>query len=558
MKKIVSLLLTLIMCLSMTAAFADVPQAPQKNYPQNFWDVPKDYWAFPYIAELTDRGAINGNEDGSFRPDNTVTRAEWAKIMVLAAGLNPSDNNVYYKDMADHWANIYVNTAKDYLAAYTDGTFKPDQAAVREDVTVSMVKLKGYDVTNVDYSYLSQFTDPDSVSSDLKKYIAAAVEKGLINGFEDNTFRGQATLTRAEAATILWRAFQYGNDNKVASPSQTQNIPPTSSNNTLSPTAIPSKPDTASKPKNTPKPATNQSQPDPNPTAKPTAEPTPEPTAEPTKKPYIIDTVINADVKNSDNYTQDRNGNIYYAESGKIYFVDTASRSKEEIFDTSNLIIDNDEMTLSDFEINSICYDDYENRVLIYGKYKNINAANKSDSYYLYEIKDGTANLITDDMGISRSIVGVLSNGDYVFKDYIVDHDTLRANQFGGWIDYGFYESGNNIYFIDNTHYYISHYTTGWFTEYNYVEDKVLWNTCQIASGIINDKITIIDDLEVIKTLNFSGKELNKITSKDYEVSDIKTVDFSRLSFKLIITSNDDIIFYDTSAKAFRIISKNN
>ena len=548
MKKIVSLLLTLTMCLSMTAAFADVPQAPQKNYPQNFWDVPKDYWAFPYIAELTDRGAINGNEDGSFRPDNTVTRAEWAKIMVLAAGLNPSDNNVYYKDMADHWANIYVNTAKDYLAAYTDGTFKPDQAAVREDVTVSMVKLKGYNITNVDYSYLSQFTDPDSVSSDLKKYIAVAVEKGLINGFEDNTFRGQATLTRAEAATILWRAFQYGNDNKVADavPSQTQNIPPASSDNTLSPTAIPSKPDTASKPKNTPKPEVDQLQSE--------AMSTPEPA----KKLYMIDTVVDADVKDTFNYTQDRNGNIYYVEGGKIYYVNTASRSKEEIFDTSNLIIDNDEMTLSDFEINSICYDDYENRVLIYGKYKNINAIDKSDNYYLYEIKDGTANYIihSNSSSYSNPIVGVLSNGDYIFQNFILDHSTLEISELDSrGINYGFHESGNSIYFIDSPGLYNITY---WFKEYDFIKNTVPWGIDNLrASGITNDKIIVIDS-DSIKTLNFNGKELNIITRDDYEVSDRKTADFSRLTGKLIITPNDDIIFYDTSAKAFRIISKNN
>ena len=72
--------------------------------------------------------------------------------------------NVYFTDMQNHWANIYVNTAKNYLAAYTDGTFKPDQAAVREDVTVSLVKLKGYDINSVNYSYLSQFTDTNSIS----------------------------------------------------------------------------------------------------------------------------------------------------------------------------------------------------------------------------------------------------------------------------------------------------------------------------------------------------------------------------------------------------------
>ena len=86
---------------------------------------------------------------------------------------------------------------------------------MREDVTVSLVKLKGYDVSEVDYSYLNQFSDPASISNSLKAYVAVAVEKNLINGFEDGTFRGQDTLTRAEAAALLWRAFQYGSDNKI-------------------------------------------------------------------------------------------------------------------------------------------------------------------------------------------------------------------------------------------------------------------------------------------------------------------------------------------------------
>ena len=56
----------------------------------------------------------------------------------------------------------------------------------------------------------------------MKVYVAIAVEKGLITGFEDGTFRGQATLTRAEAATLLWRAFQFGSDNKTTAVSSNE------------------------------------------------------------------------------------------------------------------------------------------------------------------------------------------------------------------------------------------------------------------------------------------------------------------------------------------------
>ena len=351
MKKLVSLLLTFIMLFSIgTAAFA--AEAPQQDYPQRFWDVPKDHWAFNYIAELVNKGVLAGYTDGSFRPEDTVTRAEWAKIMVLAAGLPVNDNNVYFTDMGNHWANAYVNTAKDYLAAYTDGTFKPDQAAVREDVTVSMVKLKGYDVSNVDYAYLSQFTDVNSISNSLKAYVAVAVEKDLISGFDDGTFRGQNTLTRAEAATLLWRAFQYGNDNKVVDTPDTPVTMPPATTATTPPATTTPPTQTTEEPQQTPDNTTE--------TPAPTEDP--EFTPVPTEKPYIIDTVVDADVESEYLYTQDENDNIYYVTGSKIYKTSVTEKFSEEIFDVANLVIDTEEMTLDDFRIDAICY--YKNNRL--------------------------------------------------------------------------------------------------------------------------------------------------------------------------------------------------
>lgn len=65
--------------------------------------------------------------------------------------------------------------------------------------------------------YLNNFRDVDSISNYAKGYVAVAVKNNLISGFEDKTFKGQATLTRAEAATLLYRAFQHGNADKTTS-----------------------------------------------------------------------------------------------------------------------------------------------------------------------------------------------------------------------------------------------------------------------------------------------------------------------------------------------------
>ena len=207
MRKTIASILILILVLTSISGFA-------KDYPQKFYDVPKDHWAFEYIAELVERGVISGYPDGSYMPMNTVTRAEWAKIMVGVANKPLGSSEPSFNDMKGHWANQYVNAAKQYMTAFENDTaFRPDIAATRESVTVALVKFKGYGGKSADFKYIADFKDQDSISAIYRKYIAVAVELGLIEGFEDSTFRGQGTLTRAEAATLLWRASQMGDGN---------------------------------------------------------------------------------------------------------------------------------------------------------------------------------------------------------------------------------------------------------------------------------------------------------------------------------------------------------
>lgn len=560
MKKIVSILLTAVMLFS-TVIAVSAADAPTKEYPQKFYDVPKDHWAFNYIAELADRGVIAGYEDGSFKPNNTVTRAEWAKIMVGAAGIpvvpvkeiditrentfHLPNSGVY--DLDDNaWYYDYVNAAAPYMNFYWNDSygylFTPNQAAVREDVTMAMVKLKGYDLSNVDFSYLSNFTDTDSISDNIKQYVAVAVEKGLISGFEDNTFRGQATITRAEAATLLWRAFQYGNDNKVVdTPSQTVATPSTTQDTQVAPTPTPTQTE---------------------PVAEPTAEPTEEPTPEPTEKPYKVDTLVKADVKGSVYYTKDNSDNIYYVEEGTIYKLDVYSKSTTEVFDTSELNVDNDEMALSDFKAESLCYDTYKNRLLLLGSYNSVNAINKVNNHYLYEIDGNNTEIITDNYLQNALLIGTLSNGDFMDIYRIIDKETFKEKAYIGYTGvetaykaYDFFETDSEIYFYGKSD-YKNYYG---FIQYDYNNTNCLWKTERndfTAACTLNNKVILMTQNNEIYTYNFNGKELNKIGNYDYKVIDKSKIDFSNVKIKLIpIDSN--IIFYDTSAKAFRIISEN-
>lgn len=233
MKKLTALAISAVLALGtiipVSAAVVEygeeLTNAPDKsNYSQQFSDVSKSYWAFGYIGEMVNRGVLDGYPDGKFYPDKNVSRAEFAKIMTSAASLSVNNYVTWseYVDVNDHWAAPYVNAASYYLGGYTmNGSkyYQPDNPALREDIAVALVRLKGYSTAGYDLSIIqTMFSDWQSISTSAQPYVAIAVEKGLISGYDDGTFKGQQGITRAEAATLLWRAYQYGNDNKVYEP----------------------------------------------------------------------------------------------------------------------------------------------------------------------------------------------------------------------------------------------------------------------------------------------------------------------------------------------------
>ncbi|QNK57447.1 S-layer homology domain-containing protein [Paenibacillus sp. PAMC21692] len=229
-KRLLPFLLSVILFVSIAGtAVAAMPSygeewenTPDSSPTVNFTDLPSTHWAYKYIADMVSRKVMDGYPDNKFRPNNTITRAEFAKIMVTASGIGAKKVN--YSSFSDvpiaNWASPFVESVKDYMTGYRTANgqyiFNPTQPALREDITVALVKLKGYEVTRLpDHSTLeAMFTDYKGISESAKDYIAIAVENGLVSGYADETFRPQATVTRAEAAVLLWRAYQYGNDNK--------------------------------------------------------------------------------------------------------------------------------------------------------------------------------------------------------------------------------------------------------------------------------------------------------------------------------------------------------
>lgn len=226
LKAVIEFVLTAVFALNVMSVSAidygqELKTAPEKDYSQSFADITSDYWAKDYIGEMVSRGVLDGYPNGKFYPDKSITRAEFAKIMTVAAGVKISSapQKVFSDVEQTDWFAPYVEAAYPYLGGYAVNNsryYQPSMLALREDIAVALVKLKGYDTAGYDESVLTtMFSDAYSISSAARPYVATAVQRGLVSGYEDDTFRGQQGITRAEAAALLWRAYQYGNDNKA-------------------------------------------------------------------------------------------------------------------------------------------------------------------------------------------------------------------------------------------------------------------------------------------------------------------------------------------------------
>ncbi|MGE5329999.1 MAG: Ig-like domain-containing protein [Deltaproteobacteria bacterium] len=201
---------------------AEAPVVPPVTPPVstiNFSDLLANHWAYKAVSEMTAKKIINGFTDGTFRPNATVTREQFATMMVRALNLPITEPKTpTFKDMnSKHWAYKYVESAKSYLTGYkkSDGTYyyKGSINATREDMAYALVKAKGLENQAADIAKLSTiFKDANKISPVLRKYVLIAYENNIISGYTDNTFRPAGALTRAEAAALLYNATMQQED----------------------------------------------------------------------------------------------------------------------------------------------------------------------------------------------------------------------------------------------------------------------------------------------------------------------------------------------------------
>lgn len=164
----------------------------------------KGHWAEPVIRQWMANGWINGYPDGTFQPDRTITRAETAALINRAFGIEPAGESPFRDVQASDWyfKDVAAAAAEGYIRGYEDNTFRPHNPITRQELAVIISRLlKLSDGT-------SDFADQDDIAGWSKGAVGAAVEKGIISGYPDNTFRPSRNATRAEVVTVLDRALK--------------------------------------------------------------------------------------------------------------------------------------------------------------------------------------------------------------------------------------------------------------------------------------------------------------------------------------------------------------
>ncbi len=182
----------------------------------NFDDLKGAQWAMRYIASLASKQVFEGYEDGTFKPDKSVSRIEAITAAVRLMGLREQaesaaemSTKLNFKD-ADKipaWAVGYVAVAlENDLFSESDDSVQPQKEADRLWATTLLVKaLKLNAEAKASMTQTLTFKDAKQIPAGSVGYVAVATERKLVDGFEDNTFRPNQNVTRAQLAALLDR-----------------------------------------------------------------------------------------------------------------------------------------------------------------------------------------------------------------------------------------------------------------------------------------------------------------------------------------------------------------
>ena len=196
LKRSVSILTLLAMMLTLFpfAAFAEDTTASDLD----------GHWAEEVMQEWIGYGIIAGYEDGTVRPDRSITRAEMTALLDRVMDYQTTAAN-HFTDLDDNWYTDVVlkANAAGMISGYPDGTVRPNATISRQEAVAMFARVLSLDTANAPEA---DFTDMDAVGDWAKDAVNAMAAKGYVNG-DNGQFRPQSGITRAEVITIFNNIF---------------------------------------------------------------------------------------------------------------------------------------------------------------------------------------------------------------------------------------------------------------------------------------------------------------------------------------------------------------
>ncbi|MGW9127514.1 S-layer homology domain-containing protein [Paenibacillus chitinolyticus] len=196
-----------------------LPNFVQAASTETLTDLNRSY-AQKEIEGLISEGILSGYPDGTFKPENPITRAEFAKILVLALGLKeePAKSASFHDVDASSWYSGYVGSlvASGITQGTTASTFSPDAKVTREELVVFFVRAFGLAESASVKSPTTKLTDLDLASDWAKPSVSLAYEIGFVNGIDNGEggllFKPKSSSDRQAVARL---AYEFKTNNKA-------------------------------------------------------------------------------------------------------------------------------------------------------------------------------------------------------------------------------------------------------------------------------------------------------------------------------------------------------
>ncbi len=177
----------------------------------NFYDVASNYWAKDFIQELATRNIIKGFPDGSFRPNDPVTRAQFAAMVRQAFKKNKIRSAASFVDVpTSYWANSAIAESYEmgFLSGYPNNVFNPEQNIPRVQVLVALANGLNYAASNSMNSSLQVYQDNAGIPDYARNSVAAATEQKIVVNYPNVSFLNpNGTATRADVAAFIYQGL---------------------------------------------------------------------------------------------------------------------------------------------------------------------------------------------------------------------------------------------------------------------------------------------------------------------------------------------------------------